>query len=89
MLSNGFEKNECDNCVYIKQTPQAYVIVCLYIDDVLIMVDSHKIIINTKKILTKYFEMKDLGVADVILGINTSEEIILFQPHYIKSILER
>ena len=37
MLSNGFKINECDKCVYIKDTPNQEVILCLYIDDMLIM----------------------------------------------------
>ena len=30
MMSNGFKINECDKCVYIKNTPNHVVIVCLY-----------------------------------------------------------
>ncbi len=41
MLSNGFRINECDKCVYIKGTPTDYVIVCLYVDDMLIMGRSY------------------------------------------------
>ena len=37
MLSNGFKINECDKCVYIKNTPNHEVIVCLYVDDMLII----------------------------------------------------
>src|SRR5688572_29625408 len=37
MLSNGFKINECDKYVYIKDTPNKVVIVCLYVDDMLIM----------------------------------------------------
>uniref|UniRef100_A0A2N9GPK3 Integrase catalytic domain-containing protein n=1 Tax=Fagus sylvatica TaxID=28930 RepID=A0A2N9GPK3_FAGSY len=37
MMSNGFRINECDKCVYIKNTTSGYVIVCLYVDDMLIM----------------------------------------------------
>ena len=35
ILSNGFKINECDKCVYIKTTQKGYVIVCLYVDDML------------------------------------------------------
>lgn len=35
--SNGFKINECDKCVYIKCTANAFVIVFLYVDDMLIM----------------------------------------------------
>lgn len=72
MLSNGFKINECDKGVYIKHTLKAYVIVCLYVDDMLIMTNSHEIMLNTKRMLTKHFDMKDLGVADVILGLKIS-----------------
>ena len=37
MLANGFKINECDKCVYIKDTPNHQVIVCLYVDDILII----------------------------------------------------
>ena len=37
MMSNGFRINECDKCVFIKDTASGYVIMCLYVDDVLII----------------------------------------------------
>ena len=37
MTSNGFTINECDKCVYVKDTNNRYVIVCLYVDDMLIL----------------------------------------------------
>ena len=48
MLSNGFKINECDKCVYIKSSSNGYVIVCLYVDDMLIMGSSHQVIVETK-----------------------------------------
>jgi hypothetical protein len=92
MLSNGFKINECDKFVYIKHTPYAYVIVCLYVDDMLIMGNSHEMLFNTKKMLTKHFDMKDMGVTDVILGIKisrTQDEIVLSQSHYIEKVLKK
>ena len=65
---------------------------CLYIDDMLIIGSNHKMIQSTKKTLTNKFDIKDLGVADVILGIKisrTSEGYILSQAHYIEKILEK
>ena len=37
MLTNGFIINECDKCVYVKNTNKGYVIICLYVDDMLII----------------------------------------------------
>lgn len=92
MLSNGFKINECDKCVYIKNAPNEYVIICLYVDDMLIMGNNSKVISSTKKMLTKHFDMKDMGVADVILGIKiskTSDGLSLSQSHYVETILKK
>ena len=37
MLPNGFRINECDKCKYAKDTDRGYVILCLYVDDILIV----------------------------------------------------
>ena len=66
-MSNGFTINECDKYVYVKDTNNGYVIVCLYVDDMLILGSSNNIITVTKKMLSSKFDMKDLGVANVIL----------------------
>ena len=92
MLSNDFKINECDKYVYTRNTQSEYVIVCLYVDDMLIIGSNNDVIKATKKMLTNYFDMKDMGVADVILGIKiakTSSGLILSQCHYIEKILKR
>ncbi|KAL6333744.1 hypothetical protein AAG906_028930 [Vitis piasezkii] len=92
MISNGFKINECDKCVYVKNTQKGYVIVCLYVDDMLIIGSDTNMIKMTKQMLSSRFDMKDLGVADIILGIKvskTSDGLILSQSHYIEKILEK
>ena len=71
MMTNGFKINECDKCVYVKNTERGFVIICLYVDDILIMGNYKEIIKTTKEMLNNQFHMKDLGVADVILGIKS------------------
>lgn len=90
MLSHGFKINECDKYVYVKDTEHGYVIVCLYVDDMLIVGSDDKMITSTKNMLNSRFDMKDMGLADVILGIKikrTSNELILSQSHYVDKIL--
>ena len=92
MISNGFKINECDKCVYVKNNQKGYVIVCLYVDDMLIIGSDTNMIKMTKQMLSSRFDMKDLGVADIILGIKvskTSDGLILSQSHYIEKILEK
>ena len=51
MMSNGFKINECDKCVYMKDTRNGYVILCLYVDDMLIVGSNEYMINTTKKLL--------------------------------------
>ena len=92
MMTNGFKINKCDKCVYVKNTERGFVIICLYVDDILIMGRNNEVIKTTKEIFNNKFEMKELGVADVILGIKiskTSDGLILSQSHYIEKILKK
>ena len=49
-----------DKCVYIKDATNGYVIVCLYIDDMLIIGSNNDIIKATKRMLINEFNIKDL-----------------------------
>ena len=92
MITNGFRINECDKCVYIKDTENGYVILCLYIDDILIVGNDDKMIKSTKNMLNSRFDMKDMRLADMILGIKItriSDGLILSQSHYVDKILEK
>ncbi|GKB01907.1 putative RNA-directed DNA polymerase [Tanacetum coccineum] len=90
MLESGFKINECDKCVYVKDTSSGYVILCLYVDDMLIVGSNDKMIRSTKDMLKSKFDMKDMGLADVILGIKiirTQNGLVLSQAHYVEKIL--
>ena len=69
MLVNGFKINECDKCVHIKNVMNHEVIVCLYVDDMLIMSYDIDDINATKCMLSDKLHMKDLGVDDLMLAI--------------------
>ena len=58
----------------------------------LIVGSNVKMIKSTKDMLKSRFDMKDMGLADVILGIKitrTSDGLVLSQSHYIDKILEK
>ena len=58
----------------------------------LIVGSNDKMITSTKNMLNSRFDMKDLGLADVILVIKlkkTSYGLILSQSHYIDNILRK
>lgn len=69
MLANGFKINQADKCVYSKFNGDRGVIICLYVDDMLIFGTDLDQVRETKEFLSNHFAMKDMGEADVILGI--------------------
>ena len=66
------------------------VILCLYVDDILIFGTNIDVINEVKSFLSKSFDMKDLGETDVILNIKlikVENEITLSQSHYVEKVL--
>ena len=91
MIKNEFTINECDKCIYTKTIGNACIIVCLYVD-MLILGTNIEIIKSTKRMLSNNFDMNDLGVADIILEIKitrTPDGISLSQSHYVEKMIER
>ncbi|GKB69757.1 zinc finger, CCHC-type containing protein [Tanacetum coccineum] len=93
VLSSGFHLNQSDKCVYSKFDDSGKgVIICLYVDDMLIFGTDQNQVDKTKKFLSSRFSMKDMGEADVILGIKIKREnkgIVITQSHYIEKILKK
>ena len=85
--------NDSDKFIYFKSIdPTTYVIICLYADDMLILSPNLGTINKTKWMLTSNFDMKDMGEANVILGIKitkTSDGLRLSQEHYVEKMLRR
>ena len=93
MTSVGFVVNEADKCVYYRHGGAEGVILCLYVDDILMFGSNLKVIEEVKLFLSRNFEMKDPGVADVILNIKLLRDneggITLLQSHYVEKVLSR
>nr|GEW87378.1 zinc finger, CCHC-type [Tanacetum cinerariifolium] len=93
VMSSGFQLNQSDKCVYSKfDNSGKGVIICLYVDDMLIFGTDQNQVAKTKKFLSSRFSMKDMGEADVILGIKIKHEnkrTIITQSHYIEKILKK
>ena len=94
MMSHGFKRSEFDSCVYIKFVDGSPIYLLLYVDDMLIAAKSKKEITTLKKLLSSEFEMKDLGAAKKILGMEITRDrnsglLFLSQQSYIKKVLHR
>jgi hypothetical protein len=90
LISIGFNVNEADQCVYYHHGGGQGVILCLYVDDILIFGTSLDMINEVKTFLCQSFDMKKLGEADVILNIKLikgENGITLTQSHYVEKVL--
>jgi hypothetical protein len=90
LISAGFSVNEADRCLYYCHGGDQGVILCLYVDDILIFGTSLDVINEVKTFLCQSFDMKDLGKADVILNIKLikgENGITLTQSHYVEKVL--
>ncbi|GKE05027.1 zinc finger, CCHC-type containing protein [Tanacetum coccineum] len=68
------------------------VIICLYVDDMLNFGTDQVQVDLTKDFLSSRFSMKDMGEADVILGIRIKHEsngITISQSYYIEKVLKK
>ncbi|GJX16571.1 zinc finger, CCHC-type containing protein [Tanacetum coccineum] len=93
VLCSGFLLNQSDKYVYSKFDDSGKgVIICLYVDDMLIFSTDQNQVDKTKKFLSSRFSMKDIGEANVILGNKIKREnkgIVIKQSQYIKKILKK
>ncbi|WVZ14797.1 hypothetical protein V8G54_012363 [Vigna mungo] len=86
MHKEGFQKCNADHCCFFKRYKSSYIILLLYVDDMLIR--------SLKKQLSKEFDMKDLGPAKRILGMQITRDkqkciLHLSQAEYINRVLQR
>lgn len=94
VTKHGFVENELDDYIYIKWSGSSFIILVLYVDDILLASSNVKLLNDTKAILSKNFEMKDLGEAHYVLGIETIQDrskrlLRLSQKGYIERVLLR
>ena len=90
----GFKENAVDNCIYVKFKGSKFTILVLYVDDILLASSDINMLLETKRFLSSNFDMKDLGEASYVLGIEIHRDrskgtLGLSQKAYIDRVLKR
>ena len=65
----GFIENKFDQCVYMKVGGGKFIFMVLLIDDILLARSDVNLLNDTKHLLSANFDMKDLGEASFLFGI--------------------
>lgn len=95
MMTQGYTRTSADHCVFMKKhSNDDFIILLLYVDDMLIVGRDVSKIEDLKRQLSKSFAMKDLGNAKQILGMKISRDrmngkLWLSQENYIEKVLKR
>ena len=95
MVGHKYTGTNANHCVYVRKFSNGrFVILLLYVDDMLIVGQYAGVIGNLKKDLFKSFDMKDLGPTRQILGMQIlcdreAKKLWLSQEKYIEWVLQR
>ena len=93
MTNNRYHKTQADHCVFVKKFEGGdFLILLLYVDDMLIVGRDHMKIRVLKKALSRSFSMKDMGSTKQIRGMHivrdrTKKFLWLSQEKYVTKVL--
>ena len=93
ITSYGFSMTEGDHCIYTKVIGSNFVLLSLYVDDILITSNDKGTLVEVKSWLSSKFDMKDMGEASYVLGVEIHRDrnkrlLGLSQKTYLQSILK-
>ena len=95
MIRIGYKRCEYDCCVYVKSLDDgSSIFLLLYVDDMLIAAKSMSEVNKLKILLSREFDIKDLGAAKKIIGMEICREralgrLWLSQSGYVRKVLKR
>jgi hypothetical protein len=90
----GIKENVEDNCVYVKFKKGKFIFLILYVGDILLANNDVRLLQETKGFCSSNFDMKDLGEASYVLGIQIHRDrrngvLGLSQKAYLEKVLKK
>ncbi|KAJ0801006.1 putative RNA-directed DNA polymerase [Helianthus annuus] len=90
--SCGFKKCANEHTLFTKIYKGVKIIICLYVDDLIIASNSSSMILEFKESMKREFEMTDMGVLHYFLGMEVTYkngDIMLSQQKYARGLLDK
>jgi hypothetical protein len=89
----GFVENQVDSCIFIKIKGSMFIILVLYVDDILLASSDKNLLYETNRFLSSNFNMNDLCDVSYVLDIEIHRERTkgvpdLSQTTYIEKVLK-
>ena len=88
----GFKRSLNEATLYIKKDESYFVIISLYVDDLLVTGSNVEMLREFKKKMAEVFEMTDLGEMTLFLGMEIQQnkfEIFICQERYANKVLKK
>jgi hypothetical protein len=92
LLKFGFVKSLSESTLYIKGDQANFIVISLYVDDLLVTGSNVELIQHFKEDMMQIFEMTDLGEMSYFLGMEVKQkdgDIFICQRKYAKEILKK
>ncbi|KZV53534.1 hypothetical protein F511_42283 [Dorcoceras hygrometricum] len=90
LLSVGFSQSHADNSLFIKVRDNVFLVLLVYVDDIVIATNNEEAASELKSFLNNKFKLKDLGKLKYFLGIEvarSSRGISICQRNYAMNFL--
>ena len=92
-LEHGCKQSQYDPCIFMKHAATGKLIYVVWVDDIIVIANSSKVLKYGKGILKERFKMKDLGLISKFLGIefihHNDSSVSINQSQYLENVLTK
>nr|GFB08599.1 hypothetical protein [Tanacetum cinerariifolium] len=92
LLENGFQKGTIDQTLFIKKQQKYYLLVQIYVDDIIFGATNKAMCQSFKKLIKDKFQMSSMGELTFFLGLQVKQKkdgIFINQDKYVAEILRK
>ncbi|CAI7820240.1 unnamed protein product [Closterium sp. NIES-54] len=75
LLAGGFKKSECDHSLFLLQEKEQFLMLLVYVDDILLFSKSYAMIERVKEMLEMQFKCSKMGDVQYYLGMHVERDL--------------
>ncbi|CAI7784818.1 unnamed protein product [Closterium sp. NIES-53] len=75
LLAGGFKKSECDHSLFLLQEKEQFLMLLVYVDDILLFSDSSAMIEHVEEMLEMQFKCSKMGDVKYYLGMHVERDL--------------